>query len=96
MPRIKELDVIDFARRVERLCEFLLMGISKTGTADHLAIENLKDDAADIQFHRVYLRFNSENKEENNDEEAEDLPDEPIEELDEFIIGLHDHMRGVS
>lgn len=48
------VDIVDFARRVERLCDFLLDKVSKEnsrdGSDDIMEIEKLKDVAADIQF----------------------------------------------
>lgn len=50
MTVVKKTDVVDFARRVERLCDFLLDKVSKDGSADVTAVQNLKDDAADLQL----------------------------------------------
>lgn len=48
------VDIVDFARRVERLCDFLLDKVSKEnsrdGSDDIMEIEKLKDIAADLQF----------------------------------------------
>jgi hypothetical protein len=48
----KELDIIEFATRVERLCEFLINKYvtegSRDGSADLVALEKLKEDAVDI------------------------------------------------
>jgi hypothetical protein len=50
----RDLDIKDFARRVERLCDFLYAQVTseigKTGSNDLKVIEDLKEDAADIQF----------------------------------------------
>jgi hypothetical protein len=48
----RPVDIEDFARRVERLCEFLLAQIKaghRDGSADLQVIENLQEDAAEIQ-----------------------------------------------
>lgn len=50
----KNVDIKDFARQVERLCDFLIAKKSeetgKDGSDDLAVIEDLKEDAADIQF----------------------------------------------
>ena len=47
----KQIDIKDFALRVERLCNFLLNKIDvKDGSDDIVIIQKLKDDAADLQF----------------------------------------------
>lgn len=47
-----DLDVIDFATRVERLCIFLIDKYieerSRDGSDDLIALEKLRDDAADM------------------------------------------------
>lgn len=46
----RQIDYIDFARRVERLCDFILDRIPlKDGSVDQVTIQNLKTEAADIQ-----------------------------------------------
>lgn len=45
----KTVDIKDFAIRVERLCEFLLAKMDKDGSKDVVALQNLKEEAADIQ-----------------------------------------------
>lgn len=56
---VKDLDIKDFAKRVERLCDFLLDKLSdesgRDGSNDVKVIEDLKEDAADIQSDRVPL-----------------------------------------
>ena len=55
MPTAKEIEIKEFAQRVERVCDFLLAKASdagETGSDDILVIEELKNDAADIQFGR--------------------------------------------
>jgi hypothetical protein len=42
-------DVRDFAERVERLCEFFLDGLNKDGSADVVALQKMREDAADLQ-----------------------------------------------
>lgn len=46
----KTIDVIDFATRTERLCDFLLDKVDiKDGSEDIVTIQKLKEDAADLQ-----------------------------------------------
>jgi hypothetical protein len=54
--RHRQVDVKDFASRVERMCEFILDQIEeKDGSLDISFIQDLKKDAADIQFNpRLY------------------------------------------
>jgi hypothetical protein len=48
MPR--EIELLDFLRRVERLCDFLLNKVKfKDGSDDLKVIQQLKEDAADLQ-----------------------------------------------
>lgn len=48
MPR--EIELLDFLRRVERLCDFLLDKVKfKNGSNDLKVIQQLKEDAADLQ-----------------------------------------------
>lgn len=47
----KKVDIQDFARRVEGLCDFILSKIeTRDGSADLKIIEDLKEDAADIHM----------------------------------------------
>jgi hypothetical protein len=46
----KNLNIKDFAERVERLCDFLLRNLELDGSADVVVIQRLKEEAADIQF----------------------------------------------
>ena len=56
---MKKVDVVEFARRVERLCDFLLEKISDTSemheSDDLRVIQDIKTDAADLQFEGVNL-----------------------------------------
>lgn len=56
---MKNVNLKDFARDVERLCDFLLDKASKEGirdgSPDIVVIEDLRETAADIQFDRVKL-----------------------------------------
>jgi hypothetical protein len=58
----KHIEIKEFAKRVERLCDFLLSQVpsEETGSADISVIQVLKDDAADIQFDRAHIsqKFN--------------------------------------
>jgi len=44
------VDIREFAERVERVCDYLLEKVNKDGSADVLVIQQLKDDAAHIQL----------------------------------------------
>jgi hypothetical protein len=45
----KTIDVKEFAKRVERLCEFLLDRVERDGNKDVVEIQKIKEDAADLQ-----------------------------------------------
>ena len=45
------IDIKDFARRVERLCDFFLEHQEQDGSDDLKVLHELKQEAADIQFH---------------------------------------------
>jgi len=55
----KKVEIKEFARRVERLCDFFIGKVAeetgKDGSNDLKVIENLKEEAADIQFDRIQL-----------------------------------------
>lgn len=59
MPNDKTLDIKKFARDVEKMCDFLLIRLSKEegrdDSADQRVIEDLKNQAADIQFDRIQV-----------------------------------------
>ena len=42
-------DIQKFAERVERLCEFILEGVEKDGSPDVVVLQQMKEDAADLQ-----------------------------------------------
>lgn len=48
-----KVDIKDFAIRVERLCDFLLAKMDQDGSSDVVILQNLKDDAADIQVNNT-------------------------------------------
>jgi hypothetical protein len=49
----EQIELDDFARRVERLCDFLLDKVdTKTGSSDLRVIQDLKEDAANMQFRK--------------------------------------------
>lgn len=54
-----QIDIKDFARRVERMCDFFIAKRTEEkindGSSDLLVLEELKDEAADIQFDRVHV-----------------------------------------
>ena len=45
----RSTDVKDFARRVERLCDFFIDNAKKDDSTDLKVIHDLREDAADIQ-----------------------------------------------
>jgi hypothetical protein len=51
------VDIKEFARDVERLCDFLIDKLKQAGerdgSADVMVIEDLKETAADIQFDKI-------------------------------------------
>jgi hypothetical protein len=51
-PVTRELDIIEFATKVERLCDFFINQYTvhkgRDGSADLTALEKLRDDAIDI------------------------------------------------
>lgn len=51
------LDIMEFAERVELFCDFFLTKLSnensRDGSDDIKVIEKLKQDAADLQFDRI-------------------------------------------
>jgi hypothetical protein len=50
----KAFDLKDFAQRVERLCDFILDRTEeRNGSTDLRVIEDLKQEAADIQFEQL-------------------------------------------
>lgn len=57
------IEIKDFARRVERLCDFFLSKISeengRDGSPDVKVLEDLKNISADIQFDQVQIISNS-------------------------------------
>lgn len=77
----REIEIKDFARRVERLCDFILAHEDKVKNEskkekdeelkDLAVIQDLKEEAADIQFDRVSLGF-------------------------KIITGLDDYMNGIN
>lgn len=52
----RKVDVEEFATRVERLCDFFLSKISeesaRNGSVDVKVLEDLKEDAANLQFNQ--------------------------------------------
>ena len=55
-----QIEIKEFAQRVERLCDFFLSRVSeetgRNGSNDQKVIEDLKEDAADIQCDRVQVK----------------------------------------
>jgi hypothetical protein len=52
---MKRMEIKEFARRVEHLCDFFLSKTERDGSKDRKIIEDLKEDAADIQFDQVEI-----------------------------------------
>lgn len=81
----RKLEIRDFARRVERLCDFFLARISEEENRDDSpnlkVLDELKEEAADIQFYYTetseslkglseYMRGLDSVSEENNQKES--------------------------
>jgi hypothetical protein len=49
----QKVDIKEFAIRVERLCDFLLAKVEKDGSNDVIALQKLKEEAADIQINNT-------------------------------------------
>lgn len=62
----REVDLEDFARRVERLCDYLLdrlyEEIGKVDSSEQRILEDLKRDASDLvpQLHGLHLQSSEE------------------------------------
>jgi hypothetical protein len=60
---LKAFEIKEFAGRVERVCDFLMdrhiRAHGRDGSKDQKIIEDLKEDAADIQYDRVDLGLTS-------------------------------------
>jgi hypothetical protein len=59
----KQIEIKEFAQRVERLCDYLLGQVKpeNSGDKDILVIKDLKEDAADLQFKEnelIEIKFN--------------------------------------
>lgn len=54
---MKKIEIKEFARRVEHLCDFFLSNSEADGSKDRRVIEDLKEDAADIQFNQAEIAF---------------------------------------
>lgn len=46
----KIVNVKDFAQRVERLCDYILDKTKRDGSQDLVVLQQLKEDAADLQI----------------------------------------------
>lgn len=55
MRLMKKVEIKDFARRVEHVCDFFLSKTEANGSKDRKIIEDLKEEAADIQFDQVEI-----------------------------------------
>ena len=55
MATTRKLEIKEFARRVERMCDFLLSKVSeeekRNDSPDLKVLDELKEEAADIQFY---------------------------------------------
>jgi hypothetical protein len=45
----KSVDIRNFAERVERVCDFFIGKAERDGSADITVLQDLKNDAADVQ-----------------------------------------------
>lgn len=55
MSTMKKIEIKDFAKRVEHVCDFFLSKSEADGSSDRKVLEDLKEDAADIQFDQVEI-----------------------------------------
>jgi hypothetical protein len=51
----RKLEIKDFAKRVEHVCDFFLSKAEADGSSDRKVLEDLKEDAADIQFDQAEI-----------------------------------------
>ena len=52
---MKKIEIKDFAKRVEHVCDFFLSKSEADGSNDRKVLEDLKEDAADIQFNQAEI-----------------------------------------
>lgn len=52
---MKKIEIKDFAKRVEHVCDFFLSKSEADGSDDRKVLEDLKEDAADIQFEQAEI-----------------------------------------
>ena len=52
---MKKIEIKDFAKRVEHVCDFFLSKSEADGSNDRKVLEDLKEDAADIQFDQAEI-----------------------------------------
>jgi len=52
---MKKIEIKDFAERVEHVCDFFLSRSEADGSSDRKVLEDLKEEAADIQFDQVEI-----------------------------------------
>ena len=56
---VRPLELKEFARRVERMCDFFLAQaqeeVGRDGSNDRKILEDIREDAADIQFDGVTI-----------------------------------------
>ena len=51
----RKIEIKDFAKRVEHVCDFFLSKSEADGSNDRKVLEDLKEDAADIQFDQAEI-----------------------------------------
>ena len=51
----RKINLKEFARRVEHVCDFFLSKTEADGSRDRKVLEDLKEDAADIQFDQAEI-----------------------------------------
>jgi hypothetical protein len=56
----KSVDIQEFARRVETLCDFLIDKADRNGSDDLRVIQDLKEDAADIHMNKTMVNVTLE------------------------------------
>jgi hypothetical protein len=52
---MKKIEIKEFAKRVEHVCDFFLSRSEANGSSDRKVLEDLKEDAADIQFKQIEI-----------------------------------------
>lgn len=96
----RTIDVKEFARNIERLCDFLIERttdeVGYIESRDLRVLSDLKEDAADIQCDRVSLFYDNKDKQEEHVVKDENLDDDDESPTYAAIDGLSNYMRGLE